>query len=172
MNSIRKPESQQGSHGDRSIPREDDPVPRKSGTRRGYLPEEPENSDLQHLSLGERMRQAMQNFKRRGSADRRMRPFQELDVDESDEIMVLEDLDNGREYYLFAVDRFTLRGRPYAVLASYEPDEGSRRIPDLVIMRYRLAENGQQYYTSIRSVEELDEAFDVFYDRLEKGLSS
>lgn len=56
------------------------------------------------------------------------------------------------------------------MLASFEPDEGKRRIPNLVMMRYQLSDNGQQYYTSIRNEEELDEAFDVFYDRLEKGL--
>lgn len=172
MNSSRNPDSQRDSREDENSFDGIDSASLKRGTREGYLPEGAESAQKEQLSIGARIRESMQHFRRRGAIDGRMRHLQELDVDESDEIMVLEDLDNGREYYLFAVDRFTVRGRPYAMLASYEPDEGSRRIPDLVIMRYRLAENGQQYYTSIKSVEELDEAFDVFYDRLEKGLSS
>lgn len=101
---------------------------------------------------------------------RRVQRIQDQDVDENEELMVLEDLDNGKEYYLSEIDRFPLNGRSYAVMVSYEPENESSRIPDLVIMRYRFSEEGQQFYHSIRDEEELDEAFDVFYQRLEEGL--
>lgn len=147
--------------------------PESIGNRQAFEDQETDignHREPDRLPLLERIRNSLQTHNRRGLFDARIHHIQEMDVDESDEIMVLEDLDNGREYYLYAIDRFTVRGRPYAMLASFEPDEGKRRIPNLVMMRYQLSDNGQQYYTSIRNEEELDEAFDVFYDRLEKGL--
>lgn len=131
------------------------------------------NGDQQvKQSWRQRVRQFFAERRSGGELDRRLLQMHEQDVDESDELMVLEDLDNGREYYLYAIDRFSVKGKPYAVMASFEPELGNKRIPDLVIMRYRLADDGHQYYMSIRDVEELDAAFDVFYDRLEKGMNS
>lgn len=112
-----------------------------------------------------------QPFASRALLDQRIQKINVQDVDETDELMVLQDLDNGKEYYLSEIDRFSLDGQSYAVMVSFELEQQVDRIPDLVIMQYRLSEDGQQFYTSIRDVEELDRAFGHFYARLDEGLT-
>lgn len=87
------------------------------------------------------------------------------------ELMVLEDLDNGNEYFLYKLDSFKLRGRAYICMASYEPETGAHTEPELVIMRLlRSRDNKEQYFESIRNSEELDRVFNAFYKRLEDSL--
>lgn len=81
------------------------------------------------------------------------------------ELLVLEDVDNGNEYYMALVDVFSLDRREYAALNAYEPDDGSHRSPEFVIMRYAEGPSGEQYYQSIRSKKELDLAFRAFFER-------
>lgn len=81
------------------------------------------------------------------------------------ELLVLEDIDNGNEYYLAQIDRFTFMGREYVALMSYEPDNASNRDPEIVLMRFAHGEKGELYYQSIRSKQELDQVFETFFDR-------
>ncbi len=86
------------------------------------------------------------------------------------ELMVLEDLDNGNEYFLYKLDSFKMKGKAYICMASYEPDTGSHTEPELVIMRLIRGKDKQQYFESIRNQEELDTAFNAFYKRMESAL--
>ncbi len=81
--------------------------------------------------------------------------------------MVIEDLDNGNEYYLYKLDTFRMLGRVYVCMASYEPETGTHTEPQLVIMRQLESDDHQQYYESIRDSEELDKVFNAFYKRME-----
>ncbi len=87
---------------------------------------------------------------------------QELD---DTELIVLEDVDNGNEYYLAVIDSFTVNGREYVAMTAYEPDDGTHRDPEFVIMRFARGGNGEQYYQSIRSRRELNLVFETFFDR-------
>lgn len=92
------------------------------------------------------------------------------------DLMVLEDMDNGKEYYLYKLDSFVLYGKTYVCMASYEPETGSHTEPQLVIMRLkedkRKKDDHQQYFESVRDQKELDAVFDAFYARMEKGLQN
>ncbi len=96
------------------------------------------------------------------SGRNKIRQSKELD---NTELIVLEDVDNGNEYYLAVIDTFAVNGREYAALSAYEPDDGTHRDPEFVIMRYARSGNGEQYYQSIRSKKELNLVFDVFFER-------
>lgn len=94
-------------------------------------------------------------------------------ADEQD-LMVLEDMDNGKEYYLYQLDSFRLYGHTYVCMASYEPETGSHTEPQLVIMRKleQKKNDNQQYFESIRDKKELDRVFSAFYTRMEENLKS
>lgn len=81
------------------------------------------------------------------------------------ELLVLEDIDNGNEYYLAVIDTFSLNGRDYVAMSAYEPDDGTHRDPEFVLMRFARGGNGEQYYQSIRSRKELNMVFDAFFER-------
>lgn len=93
--------------------------------------------------------------------------------DEQD-LMVLEDMDNGKEYYLYQLDSFRLYGHTYVCMASYEPETGSHTEPQLVIMRkiQGKKDDNQQYFESIRDKKELDSVFAAFYTRMEENLKT
>ena len=95
---------------------------------------------------------------------RRKRAVQSKELDDT-ELIVLEDVDNGNEYYLAIIDTFVVNGREYAAMSAYEPDDGTHRDPEFVIMRYARGGSGEQYYQSIRSKKELNMVFDVFFER-------
>ena len=84
---------------------------------------------------------------------------------DSMELAVLEDVDNGNEYYMALVDRFQVAGRMYVAMNAYEPDDGSHRAPEFVIMRCASGANGAYFYQSIRSRKELNMAFNAFFER-------
>lgn len=111
---------------------------------------------------GSRAAAGPEDMSRAGRAARDKRSEQDL--------MVLEDMDNGKEYFLHKLDSFRLLGRTYMCMASYEPETGSHTEPQLVIMRFT-EENGQQYFESIRDRKELDTVFDAFYARMEENLN-
>ena len=100
--------------------------------------------------------------RRRGGLSAAVPSRSELD---ETELLVLEDVDNGNEYYLAQIDRFSLGGREYVVMLSYEPDDGAHRDPEIVMMRFAYGEGGEQYFQSIRSRRELARVFDAFFER-------
>lgn len=97
-----------------------------------------------------------------GARKKRRMQAQELD---DTELIVLEDVDNGNEYYLAVIDSFTVNGREYVAMTAYEPDDGTHRDPEFVIMRFARGNNNEQYYQSIRSRKELNLVFEVFFER-------
>lgn len=91
--------------------------------------------------------------------------------DENDDVLaVLEDVDNGNEYYLSIVDSFTVDGREYVAMGSYEPDDGTHREPEFVLMRFDIGPQGEHYYQSIRNRKELNRVFDIFFERYVRQL--
>lgn len=80
-------------------------------------------------------------------------------------LAILVDERNGREYYVSIIDVFTLDGTTYSVMYNYEPDDGSRVDPEIVIMRSWRDETGEQVFASITNKKELDRAFDFFFER-------
>ncbi len=80
-------------------------------------------------------------------------------------LAILVDERNGREYYVSIIDVFTLDGTTYSVMYNYEPDDGSRIDPEIVIMRSWRDENGEQAFSSITNRKELNRAFDCFFER-------
>ncbi len=93
--------------------------------------------------------------------------------EDAQDLMVLEDMDNGNEYYLYQLDSFRLYGHTYVCMASYEPETGSHTEPQLVIMRKLDSgkDDNQQYFESIRDKKELDRVFSAFYTRMEENLN-
>ncbi len=95
-------------------------------------------------------------------------------------LLVITDEDNGYHYYVTVVDEFDNMDRKYVALIPFEPDDGSHREPEFVIMRVidrtdrhqkdsHKIENVDITYESIRSKTELNECFDIFLSRLESG---
>ncbi len=80
-------------------------------------------------------------------------------------LAILVDERSGREYYVSVLDIFTISGQTYSVMYNYEPDDGSRRDPEIVIMRSWKDGSGEQVFSSITSRKELDRAFDYFFER-------
>ena len=93
-------------------------------------------------------------------------------IDPDQELLVLEDMDNGNEFFFYQLDAFSLNGQDYICLASYEPDFGDHPEPELVIMRSQVDKKGNRIFKSIRKYEELDEVFEIFYSRMEDSLNS
>lgn len=92
-------------------------------------------------------------------------------LSDDQELLVLEDLDNGNEFYLYPLDRFRMSGKAYICMASYEPETGTHAEPQFVIMRMLESEENQQYFESIRDKKELDKVFHAFYKRMEEKIS-
>ncbi|HHX37182.1 MAG TPA: DUF1292 domain-containing protein [Clostridiaceae bacterium] len=84
---------------------------------------------------------------------------------EHDVVAILEDIDNGNEYYVSIVDSFEFANRSYVAMTSFEPPARYHDDPEVIIMRFDTGPNGERYYQSIRNRRELDGAFDVFFDR-------
>jgi hypothetical protein len=80
-------------------------------------------------------------------------------------LAILVDERNGREYYVSIIDVFTLDGTTYSVMYNYEPDDGSRSDPEIVIMRSWRDKTGEQAFASITNKKELDRVFDFFFER-------
>ncbi|HPX92717.1 MAG TPA: DUF1292 domain-containing protein [Bacillota bacterium] len=86
-------------------------------------------------------------------------------------LAILVDERNGREYYVSILDTFSVRGQAYTVMYNYEPDDGSRANPELVIMRSWKDESGEHVFSSVTSRKELDRAFEIFFERYAGSLS-
>ncbi len=56
-------------------------------------------------------------------------------------------------------------------MSSYEPDDGSHREPEFVLMRFDTGQQGEHYYQSIRDKKELELVFNVFYERYLRHLA-
>ncbi len=80
-------------------------------------------------------------------------------------LAIIVDERSGREYYVSILDSFSLGGQTYTVMYNYEPDDGSRASPEVVIMRSWKDQNGEHVFSSITSKKELDRAFDLFFER-------
>ena len=91
-------------------------------------------------------------------------------IDEDQDLLVIEDMDNGFEYFFYQLDTFSYENVEYMCLASYEPDLGYHSEPELVIMRTKFDENGLRMFQSIRDRQELEKVFDVFYDRMQESI--
>ncbi len=87
-----------------------------------------------------------------------------------DVLAILIDERSGREYYVSVLDSFTIGGQTYSVMYNYEPDDGSRSDPELVIMRSWKDRNGEQVFSSITGRKELDRAFEYFFERYTDSL--
>ncbi len=87
------------------------------------------------------------------------------DRTEDQVLAILVDERNGREYYVSIIDVFTLDGTTYSVMYNYEPDDGTRADPEIVIMRSWRDESGEQAFSSITSRKELNRVFDFFFER-------
>lgn len=85
-------------------------------------------------------------------------------------LAILVDERTGREYYVSVLDSFIIDGQTYSVMYNYEPDDGSRTDPEIVIMRSWKDENGEQVFSSITGRKELDRAFDSFFERYTESI--
>lgn len=85
--------------------------------------------------------------------------------DEKDELIVIRDVSNNKEYYLSIVDTFVLTKREYVVMYNYVPDNGNHDDPELVIMRTEFSPKGDQIFYSIKDPDELELAFTCFMRR-------
>ncbi|MGI6157426.1 MAG: DUF1292 domain-containing protein [Saccharofermentanales bacterium] len=92
--------------------------------------------------------------------------------DRSDDhvLAILVDQRSGREYYVSVLDTFAIGGQTYTVVYNYEPDDGSRSYPEIVILRSWKEPNGDQVFSSITRKKELDRAFDYFFERYTDAL--
>ena len=91
---------------------------------------------------------------------------------EDDVLAVLIDERSGREYYVSMLDSFPYKGRSYSVMYNYEPDDGYRRDPEIVIMRSWRDANGEQLFSSVRDRKELDAVFEVYYSRYAESITT
>ncbi|NLA71624.1 MAG: DUF1292 domain-containing protein [Clostridiaceae bacterium] len=86
-------------------------------------------------------------------------------------LAILVDERNGREYYVSVLDTFTIRGQTYFVMYNYEPDDGSRANPEIVIMRSWKDDSGEQVFSSITNKKELEQAFEYFFERYTNSIT-
>ena len=86
-------------------------------------------------------------------------------------LAILVDERNGHEYYISVLDTFTIRGQTYFVRYNYEPDDGSRANPEIVIMRSWKDDSGEQVFSSITNKKELEQAFEYFFERYTNSIT-
>ena len=82
-----------------------------------------------------------------------------------DELVVIRDPYNKKDFYMMMIDNFVLAKVEYAVMYNYVPDDGNHRKPELVIMRTTFSDNGEQFFYSIKDGAELERAFVLFMRR-------
>lgn len=99
-------------------------------------------------------------------ADRRAKLSGEhLRNSKDDELVVIRDPYNHKDYYLSVIDTFLLMKKEYIVMHNYVPDDGNHENPELVIMRTEYSKNGEQLFYSIKDDSELELAFVYFMRR-------
>lgn len=89
-----------------------------------------------------------------------------------EDLIVIKDASNGKEFFLSVIDTFVISKTEYIVMYNYEPDDGNHRKPELVIMRTGFAEKGDQYFYSIKDPAELELAFTHFMRRFDADMTS
>ena len=67
--------------------------------------------------------------------------------------------------YLTSGEKFRFEKHEYVVMYNYEPDDGNHQKPELVIMRTKFSDKGEQLFYSIKDRAELNDAFDAFVRR-------
>ncbi len=82
-----------------------------------------------------------------------------------DELVVIRDVSNNKDYYLSIVDTFVYSKKEYVVMYNYVPDDGNHEKPELVIMRTEFNKKGDQVFYSIKDANELEVAFSCFMRR-------
>lgn len=98
--------------------------------------------------------------------------FNKKNVNPDEKLIVLEDLDNGYEFYMRKLDMFVQGGQEYIVFAPFEPDDGEHSAPDIVIMRViHASQHGSKskqevQFESILDQNELDQVFAKFNERM------
>ena len=100
------------------------------------------------------------------AADRKAKAAGEhLRNSKDDELIVMRDPYNHKDYYLSVIDTFLLMKKEYIVMHNYVPDDGNHDDPELVIMRTEYSKNGEQLFYSIKDDAELETAFVYFMRR-------
>lgn len=110
----------------------------------------------------------MKNQKSNRSLNKKTKATTRIDVNKTikdEELIVIRDASNGKEYFLSVIDTFVLSKYEYVVMYNYEPDDGNHRKPELVIMRTSYGEKGDQYFYSIKDNEEINRTFEFFMRR-------
>lgn len=82
-----------------------------------------------------------------------------------DELVVIRDVSNNKDYFLSIVDTFVYAKKEYVVMYNYVPDDGNHEKPELVIMRTEFTNKGDQLFYSIKDSNELEIAFSCFMRR-------
>ena len=110
----------------------------------------------------------MKNQKSNRSLNKKTKATTQIDVNKTikdEELIVIRDASNGKEYFLSVIDTFVFSKYEYVVMYNYEPDDGNHRKPELVIKRTTYGEKGDQYYYSIKDNEEINRTFEFFMRR-------
>ena len=110
----------------------------------------------------------MKNQKSNRSLNKKTKATTQIDVNKTikdEELIVIRDASNGKEYFLSVIDTFVFSKYEYVVMYNYEPDDGNHRNPELVIMRTSYGEKGDQYFYSIKDNEEINRTFEFFMRR-------
>ena len=95
--------------------------------------------------------------KRAMQADRKAKLAGEhLKNSREDELIVIRDPYNKKDYYMSVIDTFVIMKKEYIVMYNYAPDDGNHDKPELVIMRTEYAKSGEQLFYSIKDGTELE----------------
>lgn len=86
-------------------------------------------------------------------------------IKKQDELIVIRDVSNNKEYYLSVIDTFIYAKKEYVVMYNYAPDDGNHDKPELVIMRTEFTPKGDQLFYSIKDKNEIEIAFAYFMRR-------
>ena len=85
--------------------------------------------------------------KRAMQADRKAKLAGEhLKNSREDELIVIRDPYNKKDYYMSVIDTFVIMKKEYIVMYNYAPDDGNHDKPELVIMRTEYAKSGEQLF--------------------------
>lgn len=112
------------------------------------------------------MKKSLARNNRNSKAERAVRDDR---ASRDDVLAIVVDASNGHEYYMAFVDSFQMKGREYVVMYNYEPDDGRHVDPEIIILRSVRHSDGEQYFLSIKSKQELNAAFELFFQRFEKS---
>ena len=86
-----------------------------------------------------------------------------------DEIAVLVDTWTHTEYYLHVIDAFPAFGQEYVVMVPYQLDDGTRKVPEIVVFKTLSGANAEKVYIALHSRKERKAVFEVFLSRFESA---